>query len=245
MKAYKDYLIEWIKSEVKSIGADGVVVGLSGGIDSAVVSALAKEAFPNDSIGIWMGIESSENAHKNTINHANKIDIEFKDFDLTNILDHFIDVTLKGEKNEERFVEAKGNTKARLRMTTLYAYARLKNYVVLGTGNRDEIYMGYFTKWGDGAADIYPLVHLSKTNVYKLASELNVIDEIMNAVPSADLWEGQSDEEEMGVTYQQINDYIVGELKDENAKAIIEKHHKHSLHKINKNGIYPLKVEEI
>ncbi len=245
MKAYKDYLINWIKSEVKRIGAEGVIIGLSGGIDSAVVSALAKEAFPNNSIGIWMGIESSESAHKNTLKHAKEIDIEFKDFDLTTTLNQFINETLKDESDAERYIEAKGNTKARLRMSTLYAYSRLKNYVVLGTGNRDEVYMGYFTKWGDGAADIYPLVHLSKDNVYKLASELNIIDEIMEAVPSADLWEGQSDEDEMGVTYKQIDEYINGTLSDDSAKKIIETHHRNSLHKINKNGIYPLKIEEI
>ncbi len=245
MKTYKDYLIKWIQEEVNKIGAQGVIVGLSGGIDSAVVSALAKEAFPNNSIGIWMGIESSETAHNNTKKHANKINIEFKDFDLTKTLNQFVEDTLKNEKDENNFIEAKGNTKARLRMSTLYAYSRLTNYVVLGTGNRDEIFMGYFTKWGDGAADIYPLVHLSKDNVYKLASELNIIDEIMEAVPSADLWEGQSDEDEMGVTYKQIDQYINHSLTDEIAKERIERFHKHSLHKINKNGIYPKKIEEI
>ena len=128
---------------------------------------------------------------------------------------------------------AMANIKPRLRMTSLYYYANLYNRLVVGTGNRDERYIGYFTKWGDGAADIMPLANLSKAEVYEMSEFLGVPKKIIDKAPSAGLWEDQTDEKEMGFTYQQLDDFINGKDIPENISNRINVLHNTSRHKFS------------
>lgn len=247
--------IEWIQNKVKEANAEGVVIPISGGIDSAVVAILAKKAFPNNTLGLFIDIESTQESRRNYLRVTHQYDIKTHAIDLTNeyndllkktfeIKNPYIDVEtydnyLKtGEApTDTSYLEAdnlniiKGNIKARLRMLTTYSWAQRMNYLVLGTSNLDEIELGYFTKWGDGAADIAPIADLNKKEVYELGKELGVPEHIMNAVPSADLWEGQSDEEELGFKYSDVIDYRAGveqpqDLKDKIQKTIDRNSHK-------------------
>jgi NAD+ synthase len=128
---------------------------------------------------------------------------------------------------------ATNNLKARLRMVALYALAQEHNLLVLGTGNADELYMGYFTKYGDGASDALPLAHLTKQNVFTLAHELKLPSIIINRAPSASLYETQTDEEEMGVTYKDIDAFLKYQKIDSKSLKIIEQFHKNNHHKFH------------
>lgn len=227
-----NYLINWIKDNVKAAKADGVVIALSGGIDSAVVSTLAKKAFPNNTLVVWMGIDSSKTSRRNALRHINDQNLEAIDLDLKVSYEQIINQVNDSLKSETENIEiANMNTKARLRMLTIYHIARVKNYLVLGTSNLDEIYMGYFTKWGDGSADLYPIANLHKSEVYELANELEINQRIINAKPSADLYAGQEDELDMGVTYKEIEAFIKGEPINNESKTIIERYHQNATHK--------------
>ena len=120
-----------------------------------------------------------------------------------------------------------------MRMLALYAFAQEKNGLVLGTDNKDERYVGYFTKWGDGAADLLPIVHLTKGEVREAAKLYGISENLANRTPSAGLFEGQTDEKEMGVTYKDLDDYLLGKKVSDEAKARIEHLHKVSEHKRN------------
>ena len=222
---YKNYLIQWIRDEVKNAKMNGVIVGISGGIDSAVVTKLAKEAFPKKSLGIIMPIHDMGIDLEHAKLLVKKTDIESKIIDLT---DTFNSLEEKLNLNNEL---ANANIKPRLRMTTLYALAQQNKYLVLGTDNKAEWILGYFTKYGDGAADILPLVHLAKRDVYELAKILSIPNEIIEKKPTAGLWSGQTDEEELGFSYDYVDNFIYNEelpidIKNKILKQIAKTNHK-------------------
>ncbi len=238
MKKNYSHLVTWIQDNVKAASANGVIIALSGGIDSAVVSALAKKAFPNNTLVVWMGIDSSKSARRNALRHIDDQQLEALHLDLKDSYEQIINQANNALETETQSTKlANMNSKARLRMLNLYHIARVKNYLVLGTGNLDEIYMGYFTKWGDGSADLYPIANLHKSEVYELAKELEINPRIINAKPSADLYEGQEDELDMGVTYKEIEAFIKGEPVSEQSKTIIERYHQNAIHKDFSNVI--------
>ncbi len=138
-----------------------------------------------------------------------------------------------GDWNQEKAALGDANMRARLRMTTLYAVANNFGYLVVGTDNAAEWHTGYFTKYGDGGVDLVPLVHFTKGEVRELAKILGVPEEIINKAPSAGLWEGQTDENEMGTTYNMIDAYLKGEEIPEKDRTIIERLHAVSEHKRN------------
>lgn len=205
-------LIEWLKEKVDQAGCKGVVFGLSGGIDSAVVAALSKKAFPENSLGIIMPCHSQPQDEEHARLLADTLDLSILKVDLTETFE-----TLRKEvKDDNSNKLANSNIKPRLRMTTLYYFAQMKNYLVVGPSNKSEFTTGYFTKHGDSGVDILPIADFVKEEIYELARHLGVNDEIINKPPSAGLWENQTDEDEMGFGYSDLDKYIkTGEGKPE------------------------------
>ncbi len=238
-KIIKD-IVKWIQDQVKSANANGVIVGISGGIDSAVVAHLAKMSFPDNSLGVLMDIGTSTNSRRNALRVINDTKIESKKLNFDNVFEELKKaMELDGNHENEKLIS--GNLKSRLRMSTLYALAQERKYLVLGTSNLSEITIGYFTKWGDGAADIYPIADFTKKQVYELASELGVNERVIGAKPSADLWEGQTDEDEMGFTYNDLDDFINDKKLDDSIKKKIETLNKINNHKIIKLNKFNIK----
>ncbi|AOD25530.1 NAD(+) synthase [Mesomycoplasma hyorhinis] len=226
---YINYLVNWIKNQVKKANKSGVIVGISGGIDSALVAVLAKKAFPNDSLGLVMKIKDMSKDLQDISKLVKKFDIKTREINLSNIYENFVD-TLKLEDKMSL-----ANLQPRLRMSTLYAIAQEKNYLVLGTDNLVEMYIGYFTKYGDGGVDLLPIVNLSKTQVYNLAKELGINEEILNKAPSAGLWENQKDEDEMKFSYKDFDQFLQDKSKlKKSVVDRIEYLHEISQHKRNK-----------
>lgn len=207
---YLNQIIEWIKKEVKKANCDGVAIGISGGVDSALVGYLAKKAFPNNSIGILIPINKNRQFDlEHGLELVKKLNLDHKIIDLSNEYESMVN------KMQIKSNLTKGNMQARLRMTTIYAYAQEKNYLVLGTDNKAEYELGYFTKWGDGGCDLLPIVNLYKSEVFEYAKKVGVPENIINKAPSAGLWDNQSDEKELGFTYEDYEKYDKNLLIDE------------------------------
>lgn len=224
---YIDYISKWIKTQVENANAKGVVVGISGGIDSALVSVIAKKAFDKNVIGVIMPIGNMAEHYEHAVKHVNQFQIENKIIDLTQAFELMKKTTQVANKL------AVANLKPRLRMATLYAIAQEHNYLVLGTDNADELLLGYFTKYGDGGVDLLPIAQLTKTEVRNYSKMLGVSQEIIDKKPTADLWEGQTDELEMGITYDEVDDYLNGKTISEKSKERIEYLNRISAHKRN------------
>ncbi|MBN2057917.1 MAG: NAD(+) synthase [Candidatus Saganbacteria bacterium] len=206
----KQKIIDWLKTRIEEAGARGCVFGLSGGLDSAVVGILCKAAFPDNVLGLLMPCHSIESDIKHAQELAEKYSIPTKLIDLTPVQNEFY-VQLEGKKYDSKAISlASANLRPRLRMISLYYHANKLNYLVVGTGNRSEAVMGYFTKYGDGGVDLLPLGSLLKSQVRQLAEELGVPRSIIDKAPSAGLWHGQTDEQEMGITYEVLDKIIAG-----------------------------------
>jgi NAD+ synthase len=219
---------KWISRTVFNASAGGVVVGLSGGIDSAVAAALASRALGAENVlGLIMPCRSSQEDTDDGIRIADHLKVDHRTVDLSPVLDSFI----KAGGLEETSVMNTANIKSRLRMAMLYANST--DRLVLGTGNYSEIQVGYWTKWGDGAADLLPLGRLYKEEIRKLAELLELPGWIISRVPSAGLWPGQSDEGEMGVSYSDIQAYFEGTGVSEAAAERIQLLSGSSEHKRN------------
>jgi NAD+ synthase len=203
----------WIREQVESAGAAGVVVGLSGGIDSAVVAVLAKKAMGDNVLALIMPCHSRPEDETDAALVADTFHIRREKVDLSPVYD----VLLK--QLPEAGELCKANLKPRLRMTTLYYFANKMNYLVAGTGNKSEILVGYFTKYGDGGVDILPIGDLTKTQVRKLAEQLKIPKRIIDRPPSAGLWSGQTDEEEMNITYKDLDNIITALEKRKEPKV--------------------------
>ena len=229
----------WIKCRVELYGKEGIVLGLSGGIDSAVVAGLACIG-DVDIMGLIMPCYSDEQDEKDAMLVAKHFNISnIKKIDLTEPYNKFIEVicSLQDFIEKDRINPVLiGNIKARLRMITLYHYAGLDNRLVAGTGNKCELYVGYFTKWGDGACDLLPLANILKSDVYGLAEYLNIPEQIMIKKPSAGLYPGQTDEKEMGITYNEIED----ELKNIKRNLKVFNRHCNNMHKLDPIDVYKL-----
>ncbi|UJL44956.1 NAD(+) synthase [Virgibacillus sp. NKC19-16] len=236
MEKYVDDIVQWLQQQVKNAGVKGLLVGVSGGLDSAVVAHLIKRAFPDDSLGVMLPIQTKPSDMKDAQNVIKSCGIEAITVDLSQTHeDMYGQITERLNEKDEFNVDndqlAGANLRARLRMSTLYALATNYNYLVVGTDNASEHYTGYFTKYGDGAADIMPLVEFTKQEVRELAAYLGVAGKLVSKEPSADLWEGQTDEDEMGTTYDKIDAYLKGEEIPEKDKEIIERMHANTAHK--------------
>ena len=212
-----DEIVDWIKMKVINANAKGLVFGLSGGIDSAVIAALSKKAFSEDSLGLIMPIHSDPRDEEHALLVANALNLKTIKVDLGGTYDSF----LKSTNSEYENKLANANIKPRLRMTALYYFAQNNGYLVVGSSNRAEFEVGYFTKHGDSGSDLLPLGDFVKSEVIELAKALEIPDIIINKPPSAGLWENQTDEEEMGFGYDILDNYIkTGEGPEEIIKKI-------------------------
>jgi len=219
METLVQKLCVWMEDKVTEAKAKGIVFGLSGGLDSAVVAALSIRIFPQNTLAIIIPCHSLEVDINDALDFNNKFNIPYKIIDVSKVYDSFIHL-LNDKEKEGSFKLAKVNIKPRLRMTTLYYFANKLNYLVVGTGNKSELMIGYFTKYGDGGADILPLGNLLKSQIRELAEYLGIPKKIINKPPSAGLWEGQTDEKEIGISYEQLDKYLkTGKLNNK----IIEK----------------------
>lgn len=228
--------VEWLRNQVKNSGTNGIVVGLSGGIDSSVVGFLIKRAFPENSIGIIMPCKSNEKDRQDAEAVAQAAGLEYIVIDLTDEQDKILrkvvmELDKKNKDTNKNYRLTDANLRARLRMSTLYAVANSLNYLVAGTDNAAEVYTGYFTKYGDGGVDILPIANLTKREVYEWGRFLGVPKSVLDRPPSAGLWEGQTDEAEMGTTYNMIDDLLEGKEIPEKDREIIERLHKRTEHK--------------
>ncbi|SHN49421.1 NAD(+) synthase [Desulfitobacterium chlororespirans] len=226
--------VEWLRERVQEARAQGVVIGVSGGVDSAVVAGLCKRAFPHNSIGVILPAGSNPMDREDAWLTTEALSLKAVEIDLTQAHQGILASVKKALTAQEYTFEeqlSQGNLKARLRMSTLYTVANSLNYLVVGTDNAPEAYTGYFTKYGDGGVDILPLASLTKAEVRAWASQLGLPEKIVNRVPTAGLWEGQTDEQEMGITYDLIDRYLLGEGVPEKMQEKIEKMHRQSEHK--------------
>jgi len=234
----KNKIIYWIKKQVEDSGAKGIVMGLSGGIDSAVVAALSKEAVgKNNLLVLFMPCNSNIQDLKDARQVAKRLNLKSRLVDLSGVYNNFLKVLpIAGGL-------AKGNLKPRLRMSTLYYFANKLNYLVCGTGNKSELLVGYFTKYGDGGVDILPIADLFKRQVRKLAEELKIPENIISKPPTAGLWHGQTDEGEMGITYNELDD-ILDKLCN-NKKQVASSIKVNRIKKMYKNSEHKRKGAEI
>ncbi len=192
----------WIRRKVEEARAEGALVGLSGGLDSSVVAALAKKVLGEKILGLIMPCESDPLDEEYACLVAERFEVRTERVVLDSVYEGFLKILSRGGRL------AMANLKTRLRMATLYYFANDLNYLVLGTGNKSEISVGYFTKYGDGGCDILPLGGLVKTEVRGLAVKLQIPHQIVERVPSAGLWGGQTDEGEMGLGYDDLDETI-------------------------------------
>ncbi len=198
-------IVCWIKTQVIEANKKGVVFGLSGGLDSAVVSVLCKNAFPKEHLALILPCFSNKQDITDAKLIIKKFKLNYKIVNLEKVFLSFCETLGIDPYSKELAVV---NIKPRLRMVTLYHFANKLDYLVVGTGNKSELTMGYFTKYGDGGVDLLPLGDFTKTQVIKLAEMLKIPRRIIVKPPSAGLWQGQTDEEEMGITYQQLDKII-------------------------------------
>ncbi len=220
--------VAFIRETLSQAHATGVVFGNSGGKDSALVGALCKAAC-EDTVGVILPCDSARNLGEDKSDAeavAEKYGIVNRVADLTAVK-AAMRATLGGELSRSADI----NIAPRLRMTALYAIAADENRLVAGTGNRSEIYMGYFTKWGDGSCDFNPIADLTATEVFEFLEFLGAPENVRRKAPSAGLFEGQTDEADMGITYRAIDTFLQQGTANEKDRAILERYHAVSAHK--------------
>ncbi len=204
-----DYIVQWLKDYATNANQKGFVIGISGGIDSAVTSTLcAKTGL--DLLCLEMPIHQAANQSSRAAKHIDWLQANFQNvkrqpIELTPVFDSLVAALPKVENEEDRFMSL-ANTRARLRMTSLYYFAALKRYLVAGTGNKVEDFgVGFYTKYGDGGVDLSPIADLLKSEVYEIAKVLGVNEEIIKAAPTDGLWgDDRTDEDQIGASYPEL-----------------------------------------
>ena len=211
LKEVHNELVEFLRESFKKAGFSKAVLGLSGGIDSALVAYLLRDALGKENVlAIMMPYKSS---NPDSLNHAKLVvedlKINAKSIEITDMIDAYF-------KNEKEASSLRmGNKMARERMSILFDYSSKENALVVGTSNKTEIYLGYSTQFGDSACALNPIGDLYKTNIWDLSRYLKIPNELIEKKPSADLWEGQTDEQEMGLTYKEA-DQVLYRMLEEN-----------------------------
>lgn len=240
-KEETDALVKWLQDMLKTTGSQGYVVGLSGGIDSSAAAALIRRAAGEHSLGLILPIHSDPSDAEHARMAAAAAGIDSMDVDLSEAHQNLLSRITTGLQHLGRNVPnrlADANLRARLRMSAIYAVANALNYLVVGTDNAAELFTGYFTKHGDGACDLLPLADFTKKEVRALGAYLGVPDVIVNKAPSAGLWPGQTDEDEMGLSYDTIDAFLQGDSIPETDKKRLLQMHRSTEHKRSLPVIY-------
>lgn len=250
-----DHIVNWLKDYASSAKTNGFLVGISGGVDSAVVSSLcAKTGLPT--LCVELPIHQSPSQVLRAQNHIIKLKKKYTNVtdiqvDLTQVFEQFKSAVPHAEDSPKLHLSL-ANTRARLRMTTLYYFAGMHNYLVAGTGNKVEDFgVGFFTKYGDGGVDLSPIADLMKNDVYAIARELNICEEIVEAPPTDGLFgDSRSDEEQIGATYDELEWAMInhekGMTEDDfsgREKEVFRIYE--SRHRANKHKMVPIPVCEI
>ena len=227
----KEYLLEieeFLKRYLEESRCKAYVLGLSGGVDSSLVAAIARKAVGKDKLFCYaLDIDSNPADVEDAKQVAKELDLNLEVTNLSKTYHSYLE-----DLNGEEFIRlTKSNLKVRMRMVALFAFAQEKSGLVLGTDNMDERYVGYFTKYGDGAADVLPIVYLTKKEVRDAAELYGLSSFLANRVPSAGLFEGQTDETEMGIKYEDLDKFLLGEKVEKSVEERIEHLHKISEHK--------------
>ena len=230
LEEYLNVIEKFLEDYLNSSKMDTYVLGLSGGVDSSLCAALAKNAVGKDKLMcIMMPIASNPADLNDALHLAKALDLNYIVVDATKTYETYLEDLKNSGISLKR--DTISNLKARIRMSILYAYAQENRGLVIGTDNKDEKFTGYFTKHGDGAADIFPVCHLLKEEVVQASKILGVPTHLAERVPTAGLFEGQTDETEMGVTYKDLDNYLKGNKVPEEVEKRILYLHKISAHK--------------
>ena len=238
LEQYLKVIEKFVRDYLEKSHCKQYVLGLSGGVDSSLVAAITKTAVGKEKLTcIMIPIESHPSDLEDAMELASQLDLNYL----------VIDGTTSYRETVNRFSEqgieldraTLSNLKVRIRMTILYAYAQKVGGLVIGTDNKDERYTGYFTKYGDGAVDLLPIVHLVKSEVVEGCKIYGVSDRLAERTPSAGLFEGQTDETEMGVKYSDLDKYLLGGEIDSKSKERIE-----HLHRISEHKRIPIPIPE-
>jgi len=250
-----DHIVNWLKEYAQKAGAKGFVIGVSGGIDSAVTATLcAKTGLPL--LCLDMPIHQAKNQTDRASKHVLWLQENYPNttkttVPLTPVFDSLVQAFPAVKNEEDRFMSL-ANTRARLRMTSLYYFAALHGYLVAGTGNKVEDFgVGFYTKYGDGGVDLSPIADLNKTQVFAIAQHLGVIESIQKAAPTDGLWgDHRTDEDQLGATYAELEWAMEAEQnklsKDDfsdREKIVFERYA--TLHRQNKHKMIPIPVCEI
>jgi len=224
-------IVKFIQDTFKEKGFDKAIVGVSGGLDSAVIVALLVKALGKDNIrGIYMPVETPEGYTDDAFVVSDKFKIKMDIYAIKRFIDMFKTTFPELDTEKIRF----GNLMARTRMMILYDISSKYNALVVGTGNKTELTLGYFTLYGDGACALEPTGHLYKTEIKQLAVYLKVPEQIIKKAPSAELWEGQTDEEEIGINYIELDKFLY--MKENNISIDTYEEWMHNIDKrIKKN----------
>ncbi|MDR7522654.1 MAG: NAD(+) synthase [Armatimonadota bacterium] len=225
-----EHLVAWLRRRADEAGALGAVVGVSGGVDSAVAAALCVRAFPQATLGVLLPCHSDPRDLADAGEVCAALGVPHATVTLDGVYDALVDA-LRASGQFAEHPLALANLRPRLRMTTLYYFANRLNRLVVGTGNRSEAYVGYFTKYGDGGVDVLPIGGLVKAEVRALAAHLGVPRAVIERAPSAGLWPGQTDEDDLGLTYEALDHFLLTGEAPAPMRARIEQLHAASEHK--------------
>ena len=232
LRSYLAYVEKFLKEYLENNHMDTYVLGISGGVDSSLCAALARNAVGKDRLHcLIMPINSIKEDEEDALTLVKDLDLKYDIIDASEAFDSYVKEFARNGIELDR--STLGNLKARMRMSILYAIAQKERGLVIGTDNADERCVGYFTKYGDGACDILPIAHLVKSEVVEASKILGIRSSLAERVPSAGLYEGQTDEKEMGVSYQDLDAYVLGKEVNETAKKRIQYLEKISEHKRN------------
>ena len=244
MQQETENVVNWVREYVKNSGAKGVVIGNSGGKDSACVIAIATRAIGADNVlAVALPISSAQQDMQDAELVAKTFGVKMLSIDLNDSY-NTMEKNIVKELNMELVNESKINMKPRLRMTALYSIAQTLGYLVIGTGNLCEGTVGYTTKWGDSAYDFNPIGNFTVEEVLQIGKNLGVPDKIINKPPNDGLG-GLTDEEKLGVKYSQISEYILTGKTEEKAQEKIEKLYNASKHKRNTIPMYEPKCRGV